>query len=155
MRESDATAAPIARTPQIVIALAAAWLGWGFDVFDAHLFNYIAQPTLRALQVPAADVNSYLASLTALFLVGWGVGGVLFGRLADRIGRSRVLVITMLLYGGGTGACAMCSTLPAFVLCRVVASLGIGGEWAAGASLLSEVSPDRFRPLLGALMYTA
>jgi MFS family permease len=141
---------PVSR---IAIALAAAWLGWGFDVFDAHLFNYVAQPTLKALGV--TDVNSHIAWLTSIFLVGWGVGGIVFGRLADRIGRSTVLMITMILYGGGTAACAACSTLPTFVLCRVVASLGIGGEWAAGASLLSEVSPDRWRPLLGALMYTA
>src|SRR5262249_42934286 len=80
---------------------------------------------------------------------------IIFGRLADRFGRSNVLMITMLFYGVGTAACASCSTVPQFVACRVVASLGVGGEWAAGASLLSEVAPDRFRPLLGALMYTA
>ena len=143
-------------TGKIAIALAAAWLGWGFDVFDAHLFNYVAQPTLLALGVKEGPaINEHMAWLTSLFLVGWGVGGILFGRLADQLGRSRVLLITMALYGGGTAACAFCHSLEGFVLCRVVASLGIGGEWAAGASLLSEVAPDRLRPLLGALMYTA
>jgi MFS family permease len=140
---------------KIVLALVATWLGWGFDVFDAHIFNYVAKPTLHALLVPDAQVNSYMAWLQCIFLTGWGVGGILFGRLADRLGRSRVLVLTMVLYGAGTAACAACGSLPSFVVCRVVASLGIGGEWAAGASLLSEIAPDRWRPLLGALMYTA
>ena len=143
-------------TGRIAIALAAAWLGWGFDAFDAHIFNYVAKPTLQALGVtdPVA-INEKMAWLGCLFLFGWGVGGIFFGKLADRIGRSRVLLITMALYGGGTAACAFCHTLEGFVLCRAVASLGIGGEWAAGASLLSEIAPDRLRPLLGALMYTA
>jgi MFS family permease len=139
----------------VLLALLASWLGWGFDVFDAHLFNYVAQPTLLALGVPKGDVNGHMAWIQSIFLVGWGVGGLAFGRLADRIGRARVLVATMVLYGGGTAACAACSSVPSFVLCRVVASLGVGGEWAAGASLLAEVAPDALRPLLGALMYTA
>ncbi|HZU97038.1 MAG TPA: MFS transporter [Planctomycetota bacterium] len=139
----------------LLLALAATWLGWGFDVFDAHIFNYVAKPTLHALLVPDAQVNSTMAWLQCIFLTGWGVGGILFGRLADRLGRSRVLVLTMVLYGAGTAACAACGSLPSFVVCRLVASLGIGGEWAAGASLLSEIAPDRWRPLLGALMYTA
>jgi MFS family permease len=140
---------------RIAIALAATWLGWGFDVFDAHLFNYTAEPTLMALGVPKDEVNAHIGWIMCVFLIGWGAGGIIFGRLADRFGRSNVLVLTMALYGAGTAACAACSTVPQFVACRVVASLGVGGEWAAGASLLAEVAPDRFRPLLGALMYTA
>jgi MFS family permease len=147
--------APSRRT--IAIALAAAWLGWGFDVFDAHLLAYVSEPVLKSLlhDPPKPEINRWLADLTAIFLVGWAVGGIVFGRLTDTLGRARTMLVTMILYGGGTAACALCHTLPTFVACRLVASVGIGGEWAAGASLVAEVAPDRLRPLLGALLYTA
>ena len=84
----------------------AAWLGWGFDVFDGLLFNYVAPnavPTLLGIPIgtPAARVVTlqWTGYLTSLLLLGWAVGGVLFGRLADRIGRTRTLMLTMLLYG--------------------------------------------------------
>jgi MFS family permease len=141
----------------ILLALAAAWLGWGFDVFDAHLISYVARPVLKALleHPDETAINRWLAALTSLFLVGWAAGGILFGRVADSLGRARTMLLTMVLYGGGTAACALCHGLPSFVACRLVASLGIGGEWAAGASLVAEVAPDRWRPLAGALLYTA
>ena len=141
----------------IAIALFAAWLGWGFDVFDAHLLSYVTKPVLLSLldHPPESEINRWFADLTALFLVGWAVGGVVFGRLTDTLGRARVMLLTMVLYGGGTALCALCHSLPTFVLCRMVASVGIGGEWAAGASLVAEVAPDGWRPLLGSLLYTA
>lgn len=155
---SDATATrPTRPLRAIAIALLAAWLGWGFDVFDAHLLSYVSKPVLLTLlgKRPDAEINRWLADLTALFLVGWAVGGIVFGRLTDRWGRARVMLLTMVLYGGGTALCAFCDSLPTFVACRLVASLGIGGEWAAGASLVAEVAPDGWRPLLGSLLYTA
>src|SRR5581483_2694331 len=141
----------------VLITLVAAWLGWGFDVFDGLLFSYAGKKTLLALLGPGteeATITAWLGYLNAIFLVGWGAGGILFGRVTDRFGRTRTLLVTMLLYAFATAACAACSSLAPFVLCRVVASLGIGGEWAAGAALVAEVVSERRRPIAGAVLYT-
>ena len=142
--------------------LFAAWLGWGFDVFDGLLFNYVAPnciPTLLGLTIgsPAAKKATLFwgGTLTSLLLVGWAVGGILFGMIADRIGRTRTLLVTMLLYAFGTAACAAAPNLPMLILFRIVASLGIGGEWAAGAAMVAEVVPERRRVEAGALLYTS
>jgi len=142
--------------------LAAAWLGWGFDAFDALLFNFVAPncvPTLLGLAIgsPAAKSATLLWTgvLTSLLLLGWAAGGILFGQVADRIGRVRTLMLTMVLYAVGTAACALAPNLWVLALFRVVASLGIGGEWAAGAAMVAEVVPERRRVEAGALLYTA
>ena len=142
--------------------LLAAWLGWGFDAFDALLFNFVAPncvPTLLGLPIgsPAAKSATLLWTgiLTALLLLGWAAGGILFGQVADRIGRTRTLMLTMLMYAVGTAACAAAPNLWVLILCRVVASLGIGGEWAAGAAMVAEVVPEKRRVEAGALLYTA
>jgi MFS family permease len=142
--------------------LFAAWLGWGFDVFDGLLFNYVAPnavPTLLGLAIgsPEAKKATLLwgGVLTSILLLGWAAGGILFGQIADRIGRTRTLMLTMLLYALGTATCAAAPNIWVLVLCRVVASLGIGGEWAAGAAMVAEVVPEKRRVEAGALLYTS
>ncbi len=142
--------------------LFAAWLGWGFDIFDSLLFNYVAPnavPTLLGLQIgtPAAQAATlhWTGLLTSLLLIGWAVGGVLFGRVADRIGRTRTLLLTMGMYAIGTAACAFAPNMATLVVFRIIASLGIGGEWAAGAAMVAEVVPEKRRVEAGALLYTA
>jgi MFS family permease len=142
--------------------LFAAWLGWGFDVFDGLLFNYVAPnciPTLLNLPIgsPAASAAYFVwtGRLTSILLLGWAAGGILFGQIADRIGRTRTLMITMLLYALGTAACAGAQNIAMLVVFRIVASLGIGGEWAAGAAMVAEVVPERRRVEAGALLYTS
>ena len=144
------------------LVLLAAWLGWGFDVFDALLFNYVAPnciPALLHLPVgsPAARIATqhWTGVITSLLLLGWAAGGVLFGTICDRFGRMRTLMFTMLLYAVGTAACAAATNLWMLAIFRVVASLGIGGEWAAGAAMVAEVMPERRRVEGGALLYTA
>ncbi len=142
--------------------LFAAWLGWGFDCFDGLLFNYVAPncvPTLLGLTIgsPAAKAATlrWGGILTSILLVGWAVGGILFGQIADRIGRARTLMVTMLLYALGTACCAAAPNIWALIAFRAVASLGIGGEWAAGAAMVAEVVPERRRVEAGALLYTS
>jgi MFS family permease len=142
--------------------LFAAWLGWGFDVFDGLLFNYVAPncvPTLLGLTLgsPEAKKATLLwgGILTSILLLGWAAGGILFGHIADRIGRTRTLLLTMLLYALGTAACSAAPNIWVLVLFRVVASLGIGGEWAAGAAMVAEVVPEKRRVEAGALLYTS
>jgi MFS family permease len=142
--------------------LLAAWLGWGFDVFDGLLFNFVAPncvPTLLGLPLGSPEAKSetlrWTGILTSLLLVGWAFGGILFGRIADRIGRTRTLLFTMVLYAVGTAACAFAPNMTVLVLCRIVASLGIGGEWAAGAAMVAEVVPEKRRVEAGAILYSA
>jgi MFS family permease len=142
--------------------LFAAWLGWGFDVFDGLLFNYVAPtcvPTLLDLPLGSPEAKAatmfWTGLLSSVLLLGWAVGGVVFGRVADSLGRTRTLLLTMALYSLGTAACALAPTIEVLVLCRIVASLGIGGEWAAGASMVAEVVPEHRRVEAGALLYTS
>ncbi len=142
----------------VLITLLAAWLGWGFDVFDGLLFAYAGKPTLKALlgaETSEPTINAWLGYINAIFLVGWGAGGILFGRVTDRLGRTRTLLLTMLLYSGATALCAACTSIWPFIICRIFASLGIGGEWAAGAALVAEVVSEKRRPIAGAILYTA
>ncbi|MFO1393487.1 MAG: MFS transporter [Steroidobacteraceae bacterium] len=142
--------------------LLAAWLGWGFDVFDGLLFNYVAPncvPTLLGLEIGSPEAKQatlfWTGLLTSVLLLGWAAGGILFGMVADRIGRTRTLMLTMLLYALGTAACAAAPSIAFLVAFRLIASLGIGGEWAAGASMVAEVVPEEQRVEAGALLYTA
>src|SRR4051794_155472 len=130
--------------------LFAAWLGWGFDVFDGLLFNYVAPncvPTLLGLPLGSAAAGAATLKwggiLTSILLLGWAAGGIVFGQIADRIGRTRTLMLTMLLYALGTAACATAQNMGMLIAFRIIASLGIGGEWAAGAAMVAEVVPDR------------
>src|SRR5262249_35516913 len=137
-----------------------AWLGWGFDIFDGLLFNFVAPncvPTLLGLPIgsPAAKAATlqWTGYLTSVLLLGWAAGGILFGQVTYRLGRTRTLLLTMLLYALGAAACALAPNLWGLGLCRVVASLGIGGEWAAGAAMVAEVVPEKRRVEAGALLY--
>jgi MFS family permease len=116
-------------------------------------------PTLLGLEIGSAAAKQatlyWTGLLTSLLLIGWACGGVLFGMIADRIGRTRTLMLTMLLYALGTAACAAAPNILWLAVFRLVASLGIGGEWAAGASMVAEVVPEEKRVEAGALLYTA
>src|SRR5262245_63355833 len=91
------------------LVLAAAWLGWGFDVYDALLFNFVAPNCIPALlhlapgsQAAHEATVFWTGLITALLLISWAAGGVLVGALADRIGRRRALFMTIGLYALGT-----------------------------------------------------
>jgi len=161
---SDSAARPVFldMTAYQWTVLFAAWLGWGFDCFDALLFNFVAPtcvPALLGLEMgtPAAkSATLYWTGVsTSILLVGWAIGGIVFARVADRIGRARTLLLTMLLYALATAACAAAPNLWVLLAVRFVAALGIGGEWAAGAALVAEIVPEKRRLEAGALLYTA
>jgi MFS family permease len=143
------------------MVIGAAWLGWGFDIFDSLLVNYVTPncvPTLLGLTIGSPTARSatllWTGILTSELLLGWAAGGLLFGPLGDRIGRVRVLTLTMLLYAIGTAACALAPNIGWLVLFRGLASIGTGGEWAVGAAMVAEVVPEGKRVVAGALMYT-
>ena len=135
----------------------AAWLGWLFDGLELHLYTLVAGPlvlTLLAATAVTSEVNEKKAYIQAAFLIGWALGGGLFGRLGDKLGRSRTLALTVLTYALCTGLCAFAQTWWQLMIFRFVAALGIGGEWAVGASLLSETWPRAWRPWLAAVLQT-
>jgi MFS family permease len=136
----------------------AAWLGWLFDGLELHLYTLVAAPFVMQLLHTADAANPAIkeksAYIQAAFLVGWALGGAFFGRLGDILGRSRALSLTVLTYAVCTGLCALSQTWWQLMIFRFVAALGIGGEWAVGASLLSETWPKAWRPWLAAFLQT-
>lgn len=144
------------------LVLFAAWVGWGFDAFDGLLFNYVAPlclPDLLGLTPGTPETKAavvfWSGVLTSLLLLGWAAGGILFGRVTDRLGRTRTLLLTMLTYALATAFCGFATNIWVLALLRVVAAFGIGGEWAAGASLVAETVPENRRLFAGALLYTS
>jgi len=138
---------------------AAAWFGWLFDGLEIHLYTLVATPLVvhllgaRGSSDPAVKEKS--AYIQAAFLVGWALGGAFFGRLGDRIGRSRALSFTILTYALCTGLCSVAATWWQLMIFRFLAALGIGGEWAVGACLLTETWPVSWRPWLTGILQTA
>ena len=136
----------------------AAWLGWMFDGLDMHLYTLVALPFVAELLgagTKAKEVGTYSAVIQASFLVGWALGGGFFGRIGDRMGRSRALVLTILTYALFTGLSFFAQTWWHLLIFRFMAALGIGGEWAVGAALLSETWPKNWRPWIAAVLQTA
>lgn len=143
------------------VVIAAGWAGWGFDVYDAVLFNFVARNCIPVLlhlspDSPAAHsaVVFWNGVITSTLLVSWALGGFVFGWIADRIGRKRALFLTIGLYALGTGACALVGNLWELILCRAVTALGIGGEWGIGAALVAEAVPENRRVEAGVIMQT-
>ncbi len=137
----------------------AAWLGWLFDGLDMHLYVLVAGPFVATLLGvdPVEEkktVGYYSSWIQASFLIGWALGGGFFGRIADRLGRSRALTLTILTYALFTGLSFFAQAWWQLLIFRFLAALGIGGEWAVGASLLSETWPKRWRPWLAAVLQT-
>lgn len=136
----------------------AAWLGWLFDGLDMHLYTLVATPFVALLMgLPQTDpsVGQHGAIINAGFLVGWALGGAFFGRVGDLVGRSRTLVLTILTYAMFTGLSFFAQTWWHLLIFRFLAALGIGGEWAVGASLLSETWPKSWRPWIAATLQSA
>jgi MFS family permease len=136
----------------------AAWLGWLFDGLDMHLYTLVATAFVaQLLHVDRThkDVGFYSSCIQAAFLFGWALGGGFFGLIGDRLGRSRALTLTILTYAIFTGLSFFAQTWWQLLIFRFVAALGIGGEWAVGASLLSETWPKAWRHWTAAVLQTA
>lgn len=129
--------------------LIVAALGWLFDTMDQQLFNLARNPAITELMggsLSRTEVNKYGGYATSIFIVGWATGGLFFGILGDRIGRARVMLLTILVYSLFTGLSAFSVGFWDFALYRFLTGLGVGGEFAVGVALVAEVMPDRARP---------
>ncbi|MCU0783320.1 MAG: MFS transporter [Verrucomicrobia bacterium] len=136
----------------------AAWLGWMFDGLDMHLYTLVAAPfvadLLGGLSTTDPRVGHHASIIQAAFLLGWALGGGFFGRIGDRLGRARALSLTILTYAAFTGLSFFAQEWWHLMIFRFLAALGIGGEWAVGASLLSETWPRKWRPWIAAVLQT-
>jgi MFS family permease len=129
-------------------AVIAAWLGWAFDGLDGYLYVLVAGPFVAILLgKPASDPEVAFkgAVIQGFFLFGWAAGGAIFGRIGDRLGRSRTLTLTILTYALFTGLSSLATAWWHLLVFRFVAALGIGGEWAAGSALVSETLHRKHR----------
>jgi predicted MFS family arabinose efflux permease len=160
MPSADRSAAPglAGVTPQQWKSGIAAWLGWTFDGLDMHLYTLVYAPFVaQLLSAPSTldpSVGRYASLIQGGFLFGWALGGAFFGRIGDLFGRSRTLALTVLTYALFTGLSCFAQTWWHLLIFRFLAALGIGGEWAVGASLLAETWPRRWRPWLAAVLQT-
>jgi MFS transporter, SHS family, sialic acid transporter len=149
---------PSASAPWLV--LTAAFLGWMFDGLEMGIFPLVARPALQEMQTVAGIldeqfIQTWMGRITALFLLGAAVGGLVFGWLGDRLGRVRAMTLSILAYSLFTGLAYFARQpwhLGAF---RFIAALGMGGEWSLGVALVMEAWPQDKRPLMAGLIGAA
>jgi MFS family permease len=132
-------------------SLLAAWLGWLLDGFDVMLYALVLGVLIRDFSLTKATAG-LLGSLT---LIASGIGGVLFGVIADRYGRRPALSGSLLVYSVFTFACGISTAVWQLGLFRFLLGLGMGGEWTSGAALVSETWPDAHRAKAMGLMQSA
>jgi len=132
-------------------ALVAASLGWALDAFDVMLFSL----TLAAVIADLGLTKTQAGALGSITLLGGAAGGLIFGHVADRFGRTRALISSILIYSVFTAACGLSQNLWQFALFRALLGLGMGGEWASGAALVSETWPAKHRGRALGLMQSA
>ena len=128
-------------TPAQRRTLLAAALGWALDAFDAMLYALVLALLMRDLGMSKTTAG-LLGTLT---LLASGLGGVLFGFIADRIGRKRALMASILTYSLCSFASGLATTVAMLAVARFVLGLGMGGEWNTGATLVAETWPTEFR----------
>jgi len=124
-----------------------AFLGWIFDGYETFATVLVAPAIVNDLigAGTAAKQPFYVAAILATTLVAWGCGGLLSGILADRIGRRRVLIYSILWYSISAGLAAFAPNYAALLALRFLTGLGMGAEWGAGSSLVSELWDDKYR----------
>ncbi|HEX3797399.1 MAG TPA: MFS transporter [Verrucomicrobiae bacterium] len=132
----------------LVFVIAA--LGWLFDCMGQRIFILAREPAMRELLGPGtADVviKNWGAWATAIMMVGWATGGILFGMMSDRAGRVKTMVATLLAYTVFSGLTGFARTGEEFLIYRFLGGLGIGGMFGAATTLLAESVPSRVRPM--------
>jgi MFS family permease len=137
----------------------AAWGGWALDGMDSFIYALVMVPALRELlprsghAASTAMVGFYGGLLFALFLIGWGLA-FLWGPIADKYGRVFTLMLTIIWYSVFTLAGAAATQVWHLAVFRLLAGIGIGGEWAMGGTYIAEAWPESRRVSGGALMHT-
>ncbi|HYX65145.1 MAG TPA: MFS transporter [Burkholderiales bacterium] len=129
-------------------------LGWMFDGYETYALILTVGVALHQLLQPAqfAQIPAYAGGVIGLTLLGWGIGGMIGGILADYIGRKRTMMISILAYSLTTGLSAFAWNWESFAVLRLVVGIAIGSEWATGTSIVAELWPDKARGKAAGLM---
>jgi MFS family permease len=137
----------------------ASWAGWALDGMDSFIYALVLVPAMRELlpksgiAATPANTGFFGGLLFALFLVGWGMA-LIWGPVADRFGRVRTLAFTILCYSLFTFLAAFGQNIWQVAICRLLAGVGIGGEWAMGGTFVAEEWPEDRRKLGAGFMHT-
>lgn len=146
----------ISRYQWLVLLIAS--LGWVFDIFEGQIFVASMRDAMPALlNVPAdhPEVSQWNDWGFASFLLGGAFGGVLFGMLSDRIGRSKTMIITILFYSLFTCVTAFAQSAFQMVFLRFFVAMGVGGEWAVASAMVAEVMPQRSRAVMSSIFHAS
>ena len=141
-------------TPYQWRVLVCACLGWALDIMDGYLYAIILFPAMSDLlnTTESAVIGLYGGIVLSIFMIGWALGGLIFGPIADRYGRAKTMAITILIYASFTGLCGIAGTWQELAVYRFLTGIGIGGEWAAGAALIAESWPAKSRAKAAGIM---
>lgn len=134
-----------ALTPYHWFVFSMASLAWLFDCLDQQLFILARGDAMKALLPAGMDVGKYGGYATAIFVAGWATGGLFFGAIGDRVGRARMLTITVLLYSVFTGLSALSQGWLDFAAYRFITGLGVGGVFGLAVALIADSLPDESR----------
>ncbi len=135
-----------------IVGFWGAWTGWTLDGMDSVIYALVLSPALKELLPKSgyaanpATIGYAGSVLFALFLVGWGLS-LIWGPIADRFGRTRVLAATIFVYAFFTGAAALSQNVWQLGLFRLLAGIGIGGEWALAGTYVAEAWPEDRRKM--------
>src|SRR6201982_2357364 len=134
--------------------LIAANLGWVFDGYETYALIISGGLALRQLLDPASygQIPVYAGTVIALTLLGWAIGGMIGGVVADYIGRKRAMILAILAYSILTRLSAFAWDWLSFAVLRFLVGLAIGSEWATGASITAELWPNNARGKGGAVL---
>jgi MFS family permease len=121
--------------------LVAASLGWMLDSMDVMLYTLV----LGQVQLELHLSTAMAGAMMSITLLAAAFGGIAFGWFADRSGRARALIVSVLIYSVFTAACGLAHTAAQLMICRILLGLGMGGEWASGAALVAETWPTEHR----------
>ena len=133
-------------------------VGWMFDTMAQQLFNLARKPAITELlggNATNAAVDAQSSYSTCIFMIGWALGGVLFGVLGDRLGRAKTMTLTILSYSLFTAISVIATSVWDFNVYRFLCGFGVGGQFAVGVALVAEVVPARARPYALGLVQAA
>src|SRR5258708_2669044 len=128
--------------------MSAAQAGWMLDAMDFLLFTYAVVPIQKEFSL----TKPTMGMLTSVALIASAIGGIVFGRIADRIGRVRAMTFSILIYSFATAGLATSTGLWQLVAWRIAVGIGMGGEWSCGAVLVAETWPAQHRAKAMGLM---
>jgi MFS family permease len=125
--------------------LLVASLAWLFDCLDQQLFNWARSKAMDDLVGSGGNTTAYGFFATAVFLAGWGTGGLIFGAMGDRIGRAKTMVICIMIYSVCTGLSALSQVFWDFSVYRFLTGMGVGGVFGVSVTLVAETVPSSAR----------